>query len=118
MAKILMEKDIPFEKVAWGLTKELVNSQTVGARKVKVKITEYLPGHEHKNHVHPGQEEVLFVLSGIGMTQTREEKRKIGPGSVIFIGAGEPHTTWNLSGAESLRVLVIKAPPEDEEIRL
>ena len=118
MAKILMEKDIQFEKVAWGLTKELVNYQTVGARKVKVKITEYLPGHEHKNHVHPGQEEVLFVLSGIGMTQTREEKRKIGPGSVIFIGAGEPHTTWNLSEAESLRVLVIKAPPEDEEVQL
>jgi len=116
MAKILMETDIAFEKVPWGLTKELIAPRTVGAQKVKVKITEYLPGHTHKNHVHPNQEEVIFVLSGKGMTQTREEKREIGPGSVIFVGAGEPHTTWNLSDTESLRTIVIKAPPEDEEV--
>jgi mannose-6-phosphate isomerase-like protein (cupin superfamily) len=118
MAKIFMEEDIQFEKVAWGLTKELVNARTVGAKKVKVKITEWLPGHVHKRHVHPDQEEVIFVLSGTGMTQTQEEKRKIGPGTVVFIGAGESHTTWNLSEAEPLRVIVIKAPPEDEEIQL
>jgi quercetin dioxygenase-like cupin family protein len=118
MAKILMEEDIQFEKVPWGLTKELVNSQTVGAKKVKVKITEWLPGHVHKRHVHPDQEEVIFVLSGKGMAQTLEEKREIGPGSVVFVGAGEQHTTWNLSDTESLRAVVIKAPPEDEEVQL
>lgn len=116
MAKIFMEDEIEFEKVAWGLTKELVNPQTVGAKKVKVKITEWLPGHVHKKHVHPDQEEVIFVLSGRGMAQTQEEKREIGPGAVMFIGAGEVHTTWNLSDTESLRAVVIKAPPEDQEI--
>ena len=55
-------------------------------------------------------------LSGKGMAQTQEEKREIGPGAVMFIGAGEAHTTWNLSDTESLRAIVIKAPPEDEEI--
>ena len=118
MAKILREEDIQFEKVAWGLTKELVNPQTVGAKKVKVKINEWLPGHVHKKHVHPDQEEVIFVLSGKGMAQTQEEKREIGPGSVVFVGAGEQHTTWNLSDTESLRAVVIKAPPEDEEVQL
>ena len=118
MAKILKEEDIQFEKVAWGLTKELVNPQTVGAKKVKVKITEWLPGHVHRKHVHPDQEEVIFVLSGKGMAQTQEEKREIGPGSIVFVGAGEQHTTWNLSDTESLRAIVIKAPPEDEEVQL
>ena len=33
MAKILMEDEIEFEKVAWGLTKELVAPQTVGAKR-------------------------------------------------------------------------------------
>lgn len=116
MAKILREEDIQFEKVAWGLTKELVNPQTVGAKRVKVKITEWLPGHVHKKHVHPDQEEVIFVLSGKGMAQTQEEKREIGPGSIVFIGAGEEHTTWNLSNKESLRAIVIKVPPKDEEV--
>lgn len=116
MAKILMEDEIEFEKVAWGLTKELVNPQTVGAKRIKVKITEWLPGHVHKKHVHPDQEEVIFVLSGKGMTETPEERREIGPGSVVFIDDGESHTTWNLSDTESLRAIVIKAPPEDQEI--
>ena len=55
MAKILMEDDIEFEKVAGGLTKELIAPQTVGAKKVKVKITEWLPSHVHKRHIHPDQ---------------------------------------------------------------
>jgi uncharacterized RmlC-like cupin family protein len=118
MAKIVMEDDIEFEKVDWGLTKELVTPQTVGSQKIKVKITEWLPGHIHKRHVHPDQEEVIFVMSGKGMAETQEEKRKIGPGAVVFIPAGEPHTTWNLSETESLRAIVIKAPPEDEEIQM
>ena len=50
------------------------------------------------------------------MAETQEEKREIGPGAVLFVGAGETHTTWNLSDTESLRAVVIKAPPEDEEI--
>jgi mannose-6-phosphate isomerase-like protein (cupin superfamily) len=52
------------------------------------------------------------------MAETDEEKREIGPGSVVFVGGGEPHTTYNISDTESLRGLVIKAPPEDEEIRM
>jgi quercetin dioxygenase-like cupin family protein len=87
MAKILMEEDIEFEKVAWGLTKELIAPQTVGAQKVKVKITEWLPGHVHERHIHPDQEEVIFVLSGKGMAETEDGKTEIGPGSVVFIGA-------------------------------
>ena len=116
MAKILKEYEIAFEKVAWGLTKELVNPETVGAKKVKVKITEWLPGHVHKKHIHPDQEEVIFVLSGKGMAETEDGKKEIGPGAVVFVGAGEAHTTWNLSDTESLRAVVIKAPPEDEEV--
>jgi mannose-6-phosphate isomerase-like protein (cupin superfamily) len=50
------------------------------------------------------------------MAETQEERREIGPGAVVFIGVGETHTTWNLSDTESLRAIVIKAPPEDQEI--
>jgi quercetin dioxygenase-like cupin family protein len=118
MAKILMEDDIEFEKVEWGLTKELITPHTVGAKNIKVKITEWLPGHIHQRHHHPDQEEVIFILSGKGIAETNEEKREIGPGSILFVGAGEPHTTYNISDTESLRGIVIKSPPEDEEIRI
>jgi quercetin dioxygenase-like cupin family protein len=103
MAKILMEEDIQFEKVAWGLTKELVNPQTVGAKKVKVKITEWLPGHVHKKHIHPDQEEVIFVLSGKGMAQTQEEKREIGPGSVVKKGKSDRVQSFLSAPANNIR---------------
>ena len=118
MVTIVSEKDVEFVNVDWGITKELIAPKSVGSKHLKVKITEYLPGYTHKLHIHPDQEEVIFVLSGKGITQTQEGEKEIGPGSVIFVPAGEPHTTWNVSETESLRVVVVKSPPEDEEIKM
>mgnify|MGYP001821768026 FL=1 len=117
MAKIFMEDDIEFETVEWGLTKEIIAPQTVGSQKLIVKITEFLPGYVHERHTHPGQEEVIYVLSGQGMAKTVEEEKEIGPGSVVFLPAAEPHTIWNQSQTESLRTIIIKSPPDNEEVR-
>lgn len=116
MPKVIHADTIGYREVAWGLTKEIVAPENVGARKVKVKITEYLPGYAHKPHIHPHQEEVIFVVSGRGVTETGGEKEEIGPGCVVFVAAGEPHATYNLSDSEPLKAIIIKAPPEDEEI--
>ena len=116
MAKIVMTDEILYEEVPWGLTKELIAPSTVGSKKVKVKVTEYLPGYAHKLHAHPDQEEVIFVLSGKGVTETRGNKSEIGSGSVVFVPAGEPHATYNVSESESLKAVIIKAPPEDKEV--
>ena len=119
MSKVIHIDDIPFAQVAWGLTKEIIAPGTVGAKKVKVKITEYLPGYVHRLHIHPDQEEVIFVLSGKGVTESLGgERKEIGPGSVVYVSAGEPHATSNLSVTESLKAIIIKAPPEDEEVML
>jgi mannose-6-phosphate isomerase-like protein (cupin superfamily) len=118
MVKVVSADDIEFKKVDWGRTKELVAPQNLGSEKLKVKITEYLPGYVHKLHVHPEQEEVIYVLSGKGITQTQEGEIKVGPGSVIYVPAGEPHKTWNPSKTEPLRVIVAKSPPDDTEMRI
>jgi quercetin dioxygenase-like cupin family protein len=118
MVKVVSEKDVEFHNVDWGVTKELIAPKSVGSKNLKVKITEYLPGYTHKLHVHPDQEEVIFVLSGKGITRTQEGEKAVGPGSVIFVPAGEPHTTWNVSETESLRVIVVKSPPDDEEVKM
>ena len=118
MVKIISADDIEFEQVDWGITKELVAPQTLGSEKLKVKITEYLPGYAHKLHIHPGQEEVIYVLTGKGITRTPEGEKEVGPGSVIFVPAGQPHTTWNLSETDSLKVIVVKSPPDDQEVSI
>jgi mannose-6-phosphate isomerase-like protein (cupin superfamily) len=118
MPKVINADNVEYEKVAWGLTKEIVAPKNMGSQKIKVKITEYLPGYAHRPHVHPHQEEVIFVVSGRGVTETEGGKKEIGPGSVVFVAPGEPHGTYNLSDSEPLKAIIIKAPPEDEEIRI
>jgi uncharacterized RmlC-like cupin family protein len=100
MKRAVQVDDVEFYKVDWGLTKNLVGPESMGSEKLKVNITEYLPGYKHKLHVHPTQEE------------------EIGPGSVVFIPAGVRHATSNLSDSESLKAIIIKSPPGDEEVRM
>lgn len=111
----LLAGDVPFRHVAWGLTKDLVGPERMGSEHVRIKITEYQPGFSHKLHVHPTQEEVIFVLEGRGVSETQEDKVEIGPGSVVFVPAGVPHATTNLNHAEPLRALIVKSPPDDKE---
>jgi len=118
MQKIVLSDKIEFQKVDWGLTKNLIGPASTGSKKIKVNITEYLPGYTHKLHVHPTQEEVIYVLSGKGVSETNEGKREISPGSVVFVPAGVPHATSNASDSESLRAIIIKSPPGDEEVKL
>ena len=113
----LLADDVPFRQVAWGLTKDLVGPERMGSEHIRIKITEYQPGFSHKLHVHPTQEEVIYILEGRGIAETREDKIEIGPGSVVFVPAGVYHATLNLSNTEPLRAVIVKAPPDDEEVR-
>jgi uncharacterized RmlC-like cupin family protein len=115
--QVVLNGDIPFRQVDWGLTKDLVGPERMGSEMIRLKITEYQPGFTHKLHMHPSQEEVIFVLEGRGITETREDKIEIGPGSVVFVPAGVYHATVNLSTTEPLRAVIVKSPPDDEEVR-
>lgn len=115
--QVVLNGDIPFRQTDWGLTKDLVGPERMGSEKIRFKITEYLPGYSHKLHMHPTQEEVIFVLEGRGITETKEDKIEIGPGSVVFVPAGVYHATLNLSNTEPLRAVIVKSPPDDEEVR-
>ena len=118
MRKVVLSDAVNFQPVDWGLTKNLVGPESVGSEKIKVNITEYLPGYSHKLHVHPNQEEVIFVLSGKGVSETNSDKKEIGPGSVVFVPPGVPHATINTEPSESLKAVIIKSPPGDEEVRM
>jgi uncharacterized RmlC-like cupin family protein len=115
--QVVLNADIPFRQVDWGLTKDLVGPERMGSEKIRLKITEYQPGYSHKLHMHPTQEEVIFVLEGRGITETKEDKIEIGPGSVVFVPAGVYHATLNLSNTEPMRAVIVKSPPDDEEVR-
>ncbi len=109
---ILNEKDALFYAVDWGRTKGLVAKESIACSdKVQVRITEYLPGYVHKLHVHPTQDEIIFVLEGKGASETASGKREIGVGDVVLVPAGVAHATYN-PNSEVMRAIIIKSPPD------
>jgi mannose-6-phosphate isomerase-like protein (cupin superfamily) len=111
---VINQKDAEFRAVAWGRTKSLIaRDSRCFSDKVQVRITEYLPGHVHELHVHPKQDEIIFVLEGIGASETKTGRVEIGPGDVVLVPAGVEHATYN-PNKEVLRAVIIKSPPDDE----
>jgi len=112
-AKVVKEEERSFEPVEWGRTKNLFGPKSGGAEFLKINITEYAVGSGHRLHKHPGQEEVIFILDGEGVTLTDKGDVPVGPGSCIFVPAGEDHATFNVLKDKPLKALIIKSPPDE-----
>jgi quercetin dioxygenase-like cupin family protein len=109
--EVFVVENVPFNPVAWGRSKLLVGAQTNGAEYLRVGITEYHPGTPHEPHSHPGQEEVIWVLSGEGYTESQGKKMNLFPGAVAFIPAGMEHKTAAVGG--NMTAIIIKGPVAD-----
>ena len=70
----------------------------------------FLPGQEHKAHVHADQDKLYYVLSGSGEAQVGAETHAVGAGDLILAAAGVVHGLKN-TGSEPLSVLVVFGPP-------
>ena len=91
----------------------LISEARLGSEKVMVGQTVYPPGSTHEHHLHPDAEEVVIVMSGRGWHRVGSEYYDIGPGDIVFIPAGAPHSAgsdpaepmvilWILGGVPSL----------------
>lgn len=110
---VVTEGEREFIPVDWGKRKNLFGRENVGAKYLKISITEYAPGTEHKLHRHPGQEEVIFVLEGEGITRTKDGDKTISPGAFVFIPANTDHATINILEDKPLKAIIIKSPPDE-----
>ena len=61
--QVVLNGDIPFRQVDWGLTKDLVGPERMGSEKIRFKITEYQPGYSHKLHMHPRTLRLKIAMS-------------------------------------------------------
>ena len=112
-SKVIRDEDGKFFTVEWGRSKNMFGPENVGAQYVRINITEYSPGTEHALHVHPSQEEVIYVLEGEGITRTDDGDRRIGPGAFVFVPANTKHATLNILKDKPMKAIIIKSPPEE-----
>jgi mannose-6-phosphate isomerase-like protein (cupin superfamily) len=58
-------------------------------------------------HVHSREDEAIYVTSGVLTVDVGSQRHQVGPGSLIWLPRGIPHTFGNLSGEPVSTVGVI-----------
>jgi quercetin dioxygenase-like cupin family protein len=90
----------------------LIGAETVGATQLEVLIGEVEKGKGALPHAHPGIEQACYMLEGSAHVEVAGESFEMKAGDACFFPADAPHLLQVTS--ESARVLVIYAPPYEE----
>ncbi len=79
-----------------------------------VHITEWEPGSQVDDHMHPDAMEAMFCMSGHGTASVGDQVFDLAPDSMIVAAPGEMHCIRN-TGDSLLRCLCIFSPPTTAE---
>jgi quercetin dioxygenase-like cupin family protein len=108
-AENLQHGDLPWCHVEW-----MSNPEVVGARDILLVRATFEAGKAHRFHIHPGREEVIYVLEGAAEQWVGKEKRLLHPGEMAHIPRNTAHATYNRSDAAILKFLAILSPVNAE----
>jgi oxalate decarboxylase/phosphoglucose isomerase-like protein (cupin superfamily) len=97
----------------WGNLKWLNAPDVTGGKRFSMGVVLLAPGKGHTTHAHPGVEEILYVVSGVGVQTVLDERAEIAAGTMVFIPEGIEHSTVN-TGWETLKLIAVYAPPGPE----
>ena len=102
--------DVQTRVFDWGTIKWLVTPHLdEGAGLTTGEVIVY-PGQGHAPHQHPGEEEVIYVISGKGSQTVGDgEAFDVSEGDAIYIPADTDHSTYN-TGWSPLRLVVVYTP--------
>ncbi|MGD9511204.1 MAG: cupin domain-containing protein [Geminicoccaceae bacterium] len=109
IGKFTMAGETPLTDRGWGKVGMICGPAVTGARQVALVEARFPVGRGHDFHIHPHQEEVIFVTAGRLEQWIDREKRLLGPGDTAFIPAGVVHASFNV-GAVEAGLLAILGP--------
>lgn len=88
--------EMAVRKTKVGESRQVFRAPTATLDELELHITTLMPGQTpHPPHQHP-DEEVLIIREGTVETFLGNRTQRIGPGSVIFQAANQPHTIRNV----------------------
>ena len=107
--KFILEREIKMQALDWGGLGWVSSPVHNGAAQLAIVVGDLNPGKGHSFHKHPGQEEVMCVVSGKIEQWIDKEKRILGAGNSAFIPPGVVHASFN-AGDTDARVMAIFSP--------
>ncbi len=100
----------------WGTLKILSEPEVTNAERFSFGMVVLEPGKGHDRHNHPGSEEIIFVMSGVGEQMVDDQPAvTVRAGASIYIPADVYHSTLN-TGWEPMRLLVVYSPAGPERL--
>lgn len=88
-------------------------SDTQSAQVVHITLQ---PGEALKKHITP-VDVVFYVLEGNGIVEIGDERKEVGPDTLIESPAKVPHR-WMNESSRPVRILVVKTPRPKEATKL
>ena len=88
----------------------LLGPQTGESERMTMSIATFPPGSAPPLHVHPAEEEQVYVISGTGRLMTNDEDIDLRPGVAFRVPVGYWHGAAN-DGDEDLVLLCMFNPP-------
>jgi quercetin dioxygenase-like cupin family protein len=88
----------------------LLGPQTGESERMTMSVVTFPPDSDPPLHIHPEEEEQIFVLSGRGFFKTEEAAIRIETGMALRVPVGIWHGSAN-DGDEPLRLLCMFNPP-------
>lgn len=108
------KSETPVEELERGIHRWYSRADITGSEDLIVTQVDIPPGGGHPFHVHPGMDEVIYILDGQAEQWIEKRKKILKPGEAVYIPKGVVHATYN-DGDGILRFLAILGPAEDLE---
>ena len=87
-----------------------IGPETSPAENMTVGFATFPAGSAPPGHVHPTQEEIIYIVSGHGELVTPEGTAALEPGTVVYIPIGLHHATVS-NGPGALEMVTSFSPP-------
>jgi len=111
--KFLLAKDVQVDAADWGQIGWISRPQETGSKNITQLLVVLEPGCCHNFHIHPRQDETIYVLEGEIEQCLETEKRILKKGDAAFIGMGTVHGSFNVA-AETARLIAVLSPSVTE----
>jgi quercetin dioxygenase-like cupin family protein len=87
-----------------------IGPQNSAARNLTVGVAIFPAGSAPQGHIHPTQEETIYIVRGRGRLVTGLGTAELEPGVAVFIPMGVHHATES-DGPEPLELVSVFSPP-------
>jgi len=109
MERFLIKEQRSLTQMAFGKLAWLSGPHVTGAKDLTIMEVHLSEGAGHSFHLHPNQEELIYVLEGRIEQWLEKESRILGPGDAIFIPRNTVHASFN-PYPEVARMLPVLGP--------